>query len=467
MKKFAVFITLTFILAAALFAQQKFALVIGNGNYTSIGKLNNPVNDANDVSAVLQGLGFNVDKVLDASLDQMESSIMRLKNRLSVSKNSYGFLFYAGHGVQSGGENYLIPVGANIPSENSLRDRAINVQWALAELNDAGNELNVIVLDACRDNPFSWKRSGNRGLSVVANQPADSIIVYATSAGSTAADGNGRNGLFTSYLLNNLKTPDLAVDEIFKRTGADVARASNRTQIPAIYSQYFDTAYFGNKPTAKAAVQPQQTTAQSVPQTTQPQQTTTQPVPQTTTQLPAVTASSGPGNGEVFKVDLSKLSILKVESGGDAEKILKGNYSTLPGVKNEAPLTKAWSDVLIILPESALPSDLSKYTRLTITAKYYDAAGTEIKQQNKQCMVSVIYDLKGNIRGPAENPGPNTPVKVFDVGGSEGRIHRDEGIKVTFKKTPQAVLLQNADKSKVAFIEMTSMVFHNGEYKSK
>ena len=459
MKKIAVFITLTFILAAALFAQQKFALVIGNGNYTSIGKLNNPVNDANDVSAVLQGLGFNVDKVLDASLDQMESSIMRLKNRLSVSKNSYGFLFYAGHGVQSGGENYLIPVGANIPSENSLRDRAINVQWALAELNDAGNELNVVVLDACRDNPFSWKRSGNRGLSVVANQPADSIIVYATSAGSTAADGNGRNGLFTSYLLNNLKTPDLAVDEIFKRTGADVARASNRTQIPAIYSQYFDTAYFGNKPTAAAAAQPQQIT-------TQPQQITTQPVPQTT-QPPAVTKSSGAGNGEVFKVDLSKLSTLKVESGGDVVKTLKGNYSTLPGVKNEAPLTKAWSDVLIFLPESVLPSDLSKYTRLTITAKYYDAAGNEIRQQNKQCMVSVIYDLKSNIRGPAETPGPNTPVKVFDVGGSDGRIHRDDGIKITFKKTPQAVLFQNCENSKVAFIEMTSMVFHNGEYKSK
>lgn len=411
------------------------------------------------MSAALQGLGFTVDKLLDASLDQMESSIIWLKNRLSVSKNSYGFFFYAGHRVQSGGENYLIPVGANIPSENSLRDRAINVQWALAELNDAGNELNVIVLDACRDNPFSWKRSGNRGLSVVANQPADSIIVYAISAGSTAADGNGRNGLFTSHLLNNLKTPDLAVDEIFKRTSADVARASNRTQIPAIYSQFFDTAYFGNKPSAAAAVQPQQIITQPAPQTTQPQQTTTQ--------MPAVAASSGAGKGEVFKVDLSKLSTLKIESNSDAEKTLKSNYSTLPTVKNEAPLTKPWGDVLFFLPESALPSDLLKYTRLTITAKYYDAAGVEIRQQNKQCMVSMIYDLKSNIRGPEDKPGFNTPVKTFDLGGTDGRIHKDEGIKITFKRAPQAVLFQRQDKSKVAFIEMTSMVFHNGEYKSE
>jgi hypothetical protein len=255
---------LMFLPLAELFAQQnvsapqKYALVIGNGSYTGSGmsKLANPVNDANDVAATLQGLGFTVDKVLDASREQMESSIMRLKNRLSVSNETYGFFFYAGHGVQSGGENYLIPVGANIPSENSLRDRAVSVQWALAELNDAKNVLNVVVLDACRDNPFSWKRSGTRGLSVVANQPADSIIVYATSAGSTAADGTGRNGLFTTHLLNNLKQPGIEVKEIFNRTGADVARASNRTQIPAVYNQFFDTAYFGSRPTPNASVQP-------------------------------------------------------------------------------------------------------------------------------------------------------------------------------------------------------------------
>jgi hypothetical protein len=259
-------VVLFFLTAVLSFGQQKFALVIGNGTYTGSGmsKLANPVNDANDVSAALQGLGFTVDKVLDANLDQMESAIMRLKNRLSVSNNAYGFLFYAGHGVQSGGENYLIPVGVNIPSENALRERAISVQWALSELNEAKNALNVVVLDACRDNPFSWKRSGTRGLSVVGNQPADSIIVFATSAGSTAADGTGRNGLFTTHLLNNLKTPGIAVDEVFKRTGSDVARVSNRTQIPAVYNQFFETAYLGNKPEPQVSVTPQPTPAPTV-----------------------------------------------------------------------------------------------------------------------------------------------------------------------------------------------------------
>ena len=253
MKKFTICIYI--IIAASVYAQQhetpqKFALVIGNGAYTGLARLNNPVNDANDMTAALRNLGFTVDIVLDGNLDQMESAIIRLKNRLSVSKNSYGFFFYAGHGVQSGGGNFLIPAGANIPSENFLRDRAISVQTMLHELNDAGNELNVIVLDACRDNPFSWARSGTRGLSVVANQPADSIIVYATSAGSVASDGTGRNGLFTSQLLKNLQTPELEITEVLRLTGADVARQSNRRQIPAVYNQFFGRAYLGSRPVA-------------------------------------------------------------------------------------------------------------------------------------------------------------------------------------------------------------------------
>jgi hypothetical protein len=258
MKK--LFAVILLLLAANAFAQensapQKFALVIGNGNYTSFGSLANALNDANDISDALQSLGFTVDKVLDANRAQMAESIIRLKNRLSVSKNSYGFVFYAGHGVQVNGVNYLIPAKADIPSANYLGDTAVSVQTMLAELNDAGNELNVVVLDACRDFPAVWSRSTNRGLSVVANQPADSIIVYATSAGSTASDGTGRNGLFTSQLLKNLARHDLDVSEVFRRTGADVSQASNRQQIPAVYNQFFGTAYLGQSPARELAAE--------------------------------------------------------------------------------------------------------------------------------------------------------------------------------------------------------------------
>ena len=222
------------------------------------------------MTAALQELGFTVEKITNGSLDQMEEAVMRLKNRLSASGDSYGFFFYAGHGVQSGGENYLIPVDANIPGENFLRSRAVSVQTVLDELNDARNRLNVVVLDACRDNPFSWARSGSRGLALVSRQPADSIIVYATSAGSTASDGTGRNGLFTGQLLNNLRTPDLEVNEMFRRTGADVSEVSNRRQIPAVYNQFFGTAYLGGTLDGSVPIASVPRPVQPAPQPVQP-----------------------------------------------------------------------------------------------------------------------------------------------------------------------------------------------------
>ena len=250
--KKTLFIIVLVLLPAVIFTQendpQKFALVIGNGNYTGLSRLANPVNDANDITAVLEHLGFKVEKILNGTLNQMEDAVLQLKARLTSVENSYGFFFYAGHGVQSGGDNYLIPVDASIPNENYLRTRAVSVQTMLSDLNDAKNSLNMVVLDACRDNPFGWSRSGSRGLSIVPNQPVGSIIVYATSAGQTAADGSGRNGLFTSQLISNLATPGLEVKEVFNRTGADVAKVSNNQQVPAIYSQFFGTAYLAGGP---------------------------------------------------------------------------------------------------------------------------------------------------------------------------------------------------------------------------
>ena len=245
---------LLILLPVVLFAQtpQKYALVIGNGAYENLSRLPNPVNDADDVAAALQGLGFTVEKITNGNLDQMEAAAIRLRNRLSVSSDSYGFFFYAGHAVQSGGENYLIPVDANIQMESSLRNRAFSVQDMLDELSTANNTLNVVVLDACRDNPFTWRQrsGGSRGLTILSNQPTGSIIVFATRAGQTASDGDGRNGLFTTHLLPNLLTPGLEVKEVFNRTGADVEKASGGNQIPVVYVQFFPPAYLGSGPAA-------------------------------------------------------------------------------------------------------------------------------------------------------------------------------------------------------------------------
>ncbi|MDR3020012.1 MAG: SUMF1/EgtB/PvdO family nonheme iron enzyme [Treponema sp.] len=274
------FAGLLLFITVSVYSQQKFALVIGNQDYTGVSKLNNPVNDANDMEAALRGLGFTVDKVLDGNRVQMEGTVTRFKNRLSASKNTYGFFYYAGHGVQSEGINYLLPINADIPSESYLPDRAVSVQTIMRELNTAGNELNVIVLDACRNNPYSWARSGSRGLSVI-SAPVGTIVVYATSANSVAEDGRGRNGLFTTQLLKNLRTPGLTVQEMFNRTGQDVLDASNGNQHPEISLRYFGSAYLGARPAPVAPLAPaaQPTpapAAQPVP-VSQPAAQTTQP----------------------------------------------------------------------------------------------------------------------------------------------------------------------------------------------
>jgi hypothetical protein len=241
MKK-AVIVFLILAALAPVSAQQKYALVIGNGAYQTISRLGNPVNDAADIKAALEALGFQVDLLTNANLGRMEDAAVQLKNRLRNSPGSYGFFFYAGHGVQSQGQNYLIPADADIKSESFLRERAFNIQLLYDELEQAGNALNIIVLDACRNNPFGWSRSGMRGLTVVSEQPAGSIIVYATSAGQAAADGTGRNGLFTGQLLKNLAL-DIEVKELFNRTGLDVLRTSGGEQRPAVHNTFFGQAF--------------------------------------------------------------------------------------------------------------------------------------------------------------------------------------------------------------------------------
>ena len=233
-------------------AEGRYALVIGNGNYGKLGKLANPVNDAHDMADALKTLRFSVILLEDANLQTMEKGVIKFGNELSGSADAVGFFFYAGHGVQSNGINYLIPTDADIAGEAFLRTKALAIQEVLDTIQQSGNQLNVIVLDACRDNPFSWSRSGSRGLTVVSQQPPGSIIAYATSAGSVAQDGSGRNGTFTGELMKNLKTPGINIFDVFIQTGADVKTATSGAQIPAIYNQYFDRFYLAGAPTTVA-----------------------------------------------------------------------------------------------------------------------------------------------------------------------------------------------------------------------
>jgi hypothetical protein len=240
------------LLPAVLFAQQqnsppqKFALVIGNGAYTEPNSLKTPINDAFDMGLALRDLGFGVDLVLNGSLEETEEAITQFTNKLGSSGNSYGFLFYAGHGAQSNGENFLIPADSQITEENDLRTRAVSVQKILDDLEGAKNSLNVVVLDACRDNRFGL--SGGQGLAAPIRQPSNTIIVYAAGAGQTAADSEGRNSVFTEQLKKGLKNPRLEVKTLINRIAADVSKESGRRQIPAVYNQFSGRAYLGVAP---------------------------------------------------------------------------------------------------------------------------------------------------------------------------------------------------------------------------
>ena len=248
MKRITIFF-LVFFLGSVLYSQQKFALVIGNSNYSGIATLRNPQNDARDMGAALTSLGFEVALLLDGSSEQMEAAITNLRRKLSSDQNSFGFFYYAGHGVQSAVDNYLVPVNAeSINDEITLRHRAISLQFLMENFDEAANELNIIVLDSCRDNPFSWSRSTTRGFAVVNRIPRGSIIFYATSDGKPAADGAGRNGLFTGHLLDYITTPGMEISQIFRLTGDAVSKATGGGQIPAIYDQFFRPAYLDSQP---------------------------------------------------------------------------------------------------------------------------------------------------------------------------------------------------------------------------
>ena len=209
--------------------EPRHALVIGNSDYKS-SPLRNPVNDADDVAAALEGLGFRVTKIKNGSARQMRESVEAFARQLRMG--GVGLFFYAGHGVQSRGRNFLLPVNANITSEADLEYESLDSNLVLGKMDEAGNRVNMIILDACRDNPFTRSfRNLNQGLAQM-EAAKGSLIAFATGPGSVAADGTGRNGLYTQHLLNSLKHPDSDVDKVFRRVAAGVAKASGNKQIP-------------------------------------------------------------------------------------------------------------------------------------------------------------------------------------------------------------------------------------------
>lgn len=237
---------LTFIillLALAGFAQsneKRIALVIGNSAYLKA-SLNNPVNDANLMAATLQDLGFTVIKRVNANRSQMAQAIAEFWSQLG--SYNVALFFYAGHGVQVNGVNYLIPVDATLNTQDMVSFEAISVNDVVAKFEEYPDNTNIVILDACRNNPFrSWARGGNRGFKAM-NPGSGTLIAFATSEGSTASDGEGTNGLFTEKLVKQIKKP-VQIETVFKNTRVEVQKASGGNQSPQEWTKLTGDFYF-------------------------------------------------------------------------------------------------------------------------------------------------------------------------------------------------------------------------------
>ncbi|MGB4333662.1 MAG: caspase family protein [Chromatiaceae bacterium] len=210
----------------------RFALVIGNSVYDE-GALANPVNDATDFAAKLRGVGFQAELLLNADQQAMEQAIDTFTRALT-GPGKVGLFYFAGHGIEYQGRNYLLPVGAVLHGAVDLRYKAVDAGRILDGMGESGNGLNMVVLDACRNNPFpSAFRSASRGLARLS--PAKgTLVLYATQPGAVASDGDGRNGVFTKHLLSALDEPGLEVEQAFKRAALAVDQETGGAQTPWI-----------------------------------------------------------------------------------------------------------------------------------------------------------------------------------------------------------------------------------------
>jgi hypothetical protein len=208
---------------------RRLALIIGNGDYKS-SPLKNPLNDARDMAAMLQQLGFQVIHEENATRKQMDIAIRNFGQKLS--SGGTGLFYFAGHGMQVKGRNFLIPVDANIESESDVEHESIDAGKVLGKMEDARNPVNIVILDACRDNPFARSfRSAEKGLARM-DAPVGSIIAYATAPGSVAADGKGRNGVYTKYLLDAMVEGNQTIEQVFKMVRNSVITETKSKQIP-------------------------------------------------------------------------------------------------------------------------------------------------------------------------------------------------------------------------------------------
>ncbi|QDP22896.2 caspase family protein [Bradyrhizobium cosmicum] len=239
----------------ALAQQARVALVIGNGAYEKVPELPNPTRDAADVGRALERLDFKVTQVKDATAQAMRRALVEFGR--SADGADLAVVFYAGHGMEVGGENWLIPISAELRSDTDIESEAISLRSVGLQASKA-KKLGLVILDACRNNPFAAKmkrslstRAVARGLA--ATEPSDNVLIaYAARDGTTASDGEGRNSPFTASLLRHIETPGLEISFLFRRVRDDVMAATRREQQPFVYGSLSKEEIYLKAPVASA-----------------------------------------------------------------------------------------------------------------------------------------------------------------------------------------------------------------------
>jgi hypothetical protein len=210
-------------------SQRRIALVVGNADY-KVRPLKNPRNDADDISRVLRSSGFEVIDLRDATLTQMRTGVRQFGDRLI--NNDVGLVYYSGHGVEVKGRNYFIPVNADIMREDEIADQWLDVELVLEKMSTASKGVNILIVDACRNDPFGRSfKSASLGLAQM-DAPRGTIIAYATSPGKVAADGEGRNSPYTKNLIKAMQQPNKPIEQVFKEVRRAVQEETKNQQTP-------------------------------------------------------------------------------------------------------------------------------------------------------------------------------------------------------------------------------------------
>ncbi|SDK41506.1 Uncharacterized protein, contains caspase domain [Maridesulfovibrio ferrireducens] len=240
-------------------AQSRLALLVGNAAYKN-GPLRNPINDINAMSNALKKSGFEVMVLKNGNRAQIGRAIDEFGRKLT--KKDVGLFYFSGHGLQVKGRNYLVPIGMKVQGEADVQYEAIDAGRVLAKMEDAGNRMNIVILDACRNNPFKRSfRSAQNGLAQM-DAPTGSFIAFATAPGTVALDGKGSNSPYVSHMVKNMGKKNLTIEKFFKTVRIGVIKDTSRKQTPWESSSLVGDFYFSGK-SAAAQTQSQPSTVQS------------------------------------------------------------------------------------------------------------------------------------------------------------------------------------------------------------